>query len=92
MRALEVLQAVDAVIGPALDGGYVLLGLRRFDPHLFQAIEWGGERVLAQTMKALENLGWSYLLLQPLADIDRPEDLRLLPDALQLSLPQNLNV
>jgi rSAM/selenodomain-associated transferase 1 len=92
MRALDGLQAVDAVIGPALDGGYVLLGLRRFDARLFQEIEWGGERVLAQTMKALESLGWSYILLKPLADIDRPEDLRLLPDALKLSLPQNLTV
>jgi rSAM/selenodomain-associated transferase 1 len=64
----------DAVLGPAADGGYVLLGLARLDPRLFAGIEWGTERVLAQTRARLAALGWRWLELPALWDVDRPED------------------
>jgi rSAM/selenodomain-associated transferase 1 len=84
--AARALEDVDAVVGPALDGGYVLLGLRSYAPQLFTGVAWGGETVLSETIERLDNLHWSYRLLDPLADIDRPEDLQHLPDSLRLKL------
>lgn len=71
---------VDVVIGPAADGGYVLLGLRQSDPALFTGVEWGSSRVLQQTIDRVCSRNLVYLLLHPLSDIDRPEDLRDYPD------------
>jgi len=72
-QALE--QGSDAVIGPAIDGGYVLLGSRRFSNKLFACMNWGTDRVLTQTRERLQQLDYSWIELDPLWDIDRPEDL-----------------
>ena len=85
--ASQALAEVDAVLGPALDGGYVLFGLRRFTPELFSGISWGEDTVLEKTLEKLEALRWSYRLLETRPDIDRPEDLRHLPDSLRIHLP-----
>jgi hypothetical protein len=69
-------KGVDCVLGPATDGGYVLIGLQRINLALFTNIEWGSERVLAQTRLALENISWQWFELDALADIDTPEDLK----------------
>ena len=84
--AMGSLTEVDVVLGPALDGGYVLLGLRRFAPELFAGIHWGEHTVLVETLAVIDRLGWSYRLLDPLPDIDRPEDLRFLPDTIRAGL------
>jgi rSAM/selenodomain-associated transferase 1 len=73
--ALAALTRVDVVLGPATDGGYYLIGLRRPEPALFHAIDWGTDRVLAQTMTIAASQGLSVELLSPLTDIDRPADL-----------------
>ncbi len=74
--ALELLQfGCDAVVGPAEDGGYVLLGLRKCEASLFSHIDWGSDTVLATTIERLKDLGWEYRLLPELWDIDRPEDI-----------------
>ncbi len=65
----------DVVLGPAEDGGYVLIGARRVVPELFQEITWGGARVLDQQRDRLRALGWRWSELPPLWDVDRPEDL-----------------
>ena len=75
-------RAPHAVVGPACDGGYYLLGLRRPSPELFVDVPWGTDRVLARTLEAIRAAGRTVLILEPLADIDRPEDLPLLPDDL----------
>jgi len=67
--------AVDAVFIPAEDGGYVLVGLRRPLPRLFEDIDWGSERVMTQTRTRLHELGLSWRELPTLWDIDRPQDL-----------------
>lgn len=72
----------DAVLVPASDGGYVLLGLRRFHPSLFSDLPWGGSKVAAMTLARIAALGWSVKVFEALPDIDRPEDLALLPEAL----------
>lgn len=64
----------DMVIGPALDGGYYLLGLRRPVPEIFRGIPWGTERVLEATLETGARLGLSVSLLAPLGDVDLPED------------------
>lgn len=77
--AAAALEAVDAVIHPAADGGYVLLGLRRFDPSVFEGIAWSSDRVARQTIAGIEALGWSLEVRDTLRDIDEPDDLGTLP-------------
>jgi len=69
----------DVVIGPAEDGGYVLIGLKRCDPELFREIPWGGPSVLAETRRRIARIGLRCRELPALWDIDRPEDLERLP-------------
>ena len=76
IRAFEALRGHDLVIGPAFDGGYYLLGLAAPQPSLFADMEWGDEAVLARTLKRAEAAGLRSFLLEYLADVDRPEDLR----------------
>ena len=66
----------DAVLIPAEDGGYALIGLTRCDARLFEAIAWGGDTVLAATRERLRQLQWRWHELETLWDIDRPEDYR----------------
>ncbi|MEX6503097.1 TIGR04282 family arsenosugar biosynthesis glycosyltransferase [Pseudomonas zhanjiangensis] len=73
--ACAALHDQPVVLGPAEDGGYVLLGLRRVDPLLFHAMPWGTDRVLAMTRDRLQQLDWDHRLLPTLWDVDRPEDL-----------------
>lgn len=69
-----LLDEADAVLVPAEDGGYVLLGLTRSDERLFEGIAWGGDTVLADTRARLRELGWHWRELDTLWDVDRPED------------------
>lgn len=71
-RALD--DGHDAVVAPAEDGGYVLIGLTRFDKRLFQTIAWGTHRVMEQTRTRLRELGWRWSELETLWDVDRPSD------------------
>jgi uncharacterized protein len=65
----------DLVIGPSLDGGYYLLGMRQ--PHLgvFEAIAWSTDQVYAQTLERARGLGLRVTSLQSWADVDTPDDL-----------------
>lgn len=65
----------DAVIYPTVDGGYALLGLKRFDPSLFSNIVWSTEIVAEETIKRIKALGWSIDIGNTLHDIDVPGDL-----------------
>jgi hypothetical protein len=71
----------DAVIGPAEDGGYVLIGLRRVQRSLFEGIRWGGPDVREHTRARLGALGWRCRELGTLWDVDRPADLERLARA-----------
>lgn len=72
--AIAALDAVDAFIHPALDGGYALLGLRRFSPELFEGIAWSTEQVFGQTLQRIDQLRYSYEIGETLRDVDEPAD------------------
>jgi len=73
--ALDSLIRYDMVLGPALDGGYYLIGLSRFLPEVFADISWGSADVFSRTLARVHKLNISTLLLESLSDVDRPEDL-----------------
>jgi rSAM/selenodomain-associated transferase 1 len=75
-QAFAALERKDLVMGPAIDGGYYLVGLKQPAPALFAEIPWGSGGVLAATLKQAQALNLATHLLEPLADVDRPEDLR----------------
>lgn len=67
-----------AVLGPATDGGYWLLGLPQPAPFLFDAMPWGGDQVLLETRRRLWRRDWRWAELAARADVDRPDDLPML--------------
>ena len=76
-----------SVIGPAEDGGYVLLGLSANQPGIFQEITWGSSHVLNET---LNKMSGRVSELPEMWDVDRPEDLqRLLREASILGLSED---
>jgi uncharacterized protein len=80
-RAFEALDKTDVVFGPAMDGGYYLIGLQKHIPELFCGIAWSTSSVLQNSLEILECLQIKSSLLEVLPDIDRPEDLKYLrPD------------
>lgn len=74
-QAFEALETRELVLGPAPDGGYYLIGCRRVWPELFADIPWGTEQVWSRTLAAARGAGLSPYVLEPLPDVDRPEDL-----------------
>ncbi|MDH5473283.1 MAG: TIGR04282 family arsenosugar biosynthesis glycosyltransferase [Gammaproteobacteria bacterium] len=85
-QALEILQSgTDIVIGPAKDGGYVLIGTSRKQADIFTDIDWGTNRVLQQTRNRIINTGLSYKELETLWDVDIPEDLENIINDKQLT-------
>jgi rSAM/selenodomain-associated transferase 1 len=72
-RAAAALQSSDAVVGPAEDGGYVLIGLAR-DADLFTGVHWSTRDVLAQTRARLTAGAMRWTELPPLWDVDTHDD------------------
>lgn len=64
------------VLGPTEDGGYYFIGLNAPHAELFQNIDWGTDRVLAQTLERAKSLGVEFEWLPRLRDIDTAADLR----------------
>ena len=73
-QAADALQDHDAVLIPAEDGGYVLLGLRRPLPQVFDGVAWSTPHVLAQTRAQLAAAGARWVELPALWDVDEPAD------------------
>lgn len=73
--ALRSLRDADVVVGPAVDGGYYLIGLTRPAPELFQGIPWSTEGVLGTTRARCGDLGLRVTMLTLLRDLDTAEDL-----------------
>ena len=91
-RALKAMdQGIDTVIGPAEDGGYVLLGLRQDVPSLFTNIPWSTKQVMQMTRRQLMAAGQLWAELETLWDIDSPEDYRRWQMLLQDESQQGIN-
>lgn len=74
-ESLEALDSYDMVIGPAIDGGYYLMGLRKMYPTLFEDKTWSSSKVFPETMDEAKKLGLNPYVLEKLNDIDTYEDL-----------------
>jgi rSAM/selenodomain-associated transferase 1 len=73
--ALESLDEHDVAIGPATDGGYYLIALKRPQPELFREIRWSSDDVLANTLDRASRRGLSVRVLRTIGDVDTVEDL-----------------
>lgn len=76
-RAFDALDEADGVFGPANDGGYYLLGIKKMHPELFQDMPWSTESVGAETLSRMAAKGLSVHLLPELTDVDTEEDWRV---------------
>lgn len=74
--AFDLLENKDAVVGPAEDGGYYLLGLTKMIPDLFENKLWGTDSVFNSTTSDLDKLNQNYTLLEVLNDIDYVTDIK----------------
>ena len=73
-NAFKQLDMADVVIGPAIDGGYYLIGMKKPHPHIFSEISWGTSTVLENTLQKCASSGLVVHQLTILGDIDRFED------------------
>jgi rSAM/selenodomain-associated transferase 1 len=74
-NAFEQLHIYDTVLGPAKDGGYYLLGMKKLLKEAFQNKEWSTDTVASSTLKDFIQKQLNYYVLPPLTDIDEEKDL-----------------
>lgn len=74
-KAFADLEHHDAVVGPAEDGGYYLIGLSKMVPNLFHNKSWSTEKLLGETKNEIQNLGLTHTELRTLNDVDQKSDL-----------------
>jgi rSAM/selenodomain-associated transferase 1 len=79
-EAIRALKNNDAVLGPAHDGGYYLIGFRKssFIPEVFDKMKWGENSVLSRTLNRLNQRGCRVHLLPAWHDVDTPHDIMAL--------------
>lgn len=82
-QALALLETHDLVLGPAVDGGYYLIGLKRMAPELFTGIPWSTDQVLTLTQDNATSLGLKTALLPSWRDVDTLADLHALMKSCQ---------
>ncbi|AOR27900.1 glycosyltransferase [Formosa sp. Hel1_33_131] len=80
-EAFTALENHEVVLGPSLDGGYYLLGMKKMNPTVFKNKQWGTDSVLESTLKNLNQQ--NVKLLEALNDIDTFEDLKAQPELLK---------
>jgi rSAM/selenodomain-associated transferase 1 len=76
------------VLGPADDGGYYLIGMRRVHGELFKGVAWGTSSVLTDTLRIADRAGIEARLIRPAYDVDTIEDLQRLEDDLRTASPE----
>ncbi len=81
-QAFETLEDHDVVLGPATDGGYYLIGVRRQVPGWLRSVPWSTNETLRRTVEAVTAMSASLALLPPWYDVDTPEDLTFLANHL----------
>lgn len=78
--AFRELDHADVVIGPAVDGGYYLIGMKSPLPDIFRGIKWGTGEVFERTLRLTARLGLTAATVEPLADVDTFDDLSKVMD------------
>lgn len=73
-QAFRALDEVDVVLGPAVDGGYYLIGMKALHQEIFTNIAWGTKGVLAETVDAIRQAGLTFKTVATLEDLDTLED------------------
>jgi rSAM/selenodomain-associated transferase 1 len=84
-EAFEALTHSDLVLGPATDGGYYLIGMKRRADYLFEGISWSTSQVLTETLNVASQHGLTTTLLQELNDIDTSEDWERYTNQIQIT-------
>lgn len=74
-KSFELLNDSDIVIGPATDGGYYLLGMKKIYKELFSNMPWSSDILFDKTLNVIKELGLEASILPELSDIDTEEDL-----------------
>ena len=77
-QAFAKLALHDVVLGPTMDGGYILIGQKKANAKLFSNIQWSTDKVLGQTISRCKEQGLTVAKLSPVRDIDHPSDLQTL--------------
>ncbi len=90
-QALTSLENQDLVLGPAIDGGYYLIGLKRMAAELFADIPWSTDQVLRLTQEKAARIGLKTSLIHPWRDIDTLTDLEVFIEACaaETKIPKN---
>jgi uncharacterized protein len=78
--AFDALNLADVVIGPALDGGYYLIGMNSIHNSLFASMPWSTPHLLSSTIKSMREERLSFILLPSLRDIDEVTDVMVTED------------
>jgi uncharacterized protein len=78
-EAAQALDDYDASLLPTFDGGYALMGMKKFDSAAFDNMPWSTSTVAQKTIQSIQRLGWQVKVLPNLHDIDEPTDLQHLP-------------
>jgi len=73
-RAFRELDSADIVLGPAIDGGYYLIGMKASQPEIFLNIDWGTGEVFNQTVLNIKKMRLRYITVETLFDVDSLED------------------
>jgi hypothetical protein len=83
-QAADALSGQDLVLGPTVDGGYYLIGMRGRQPGLFSDMPWSTSAVFEETMKRAQALGLTVEKLPMLYDVDTAEDLSRFPEIVDM--------
>jgi len=73
-KAFAALDRADVVIGPAMDGGYYLIGMKAPHSEIFRNIPWSTGNVLKESIARIRQSGWTCIAVQTLSDIDTLDD------------------
>lgn len=74
-EAYSALDENDFVLGPANDGGYYLIGMRKLSKSVFEDMVWSTENVLLDTILDIKSQNKTFVLLPTLTDVDEEKDL-----------------
>jgi rSAM/selenodomain-associated transferase 1 len=76
LESFEILSEKDLVFGPATDGGYYLVGMRKLIREVFEGVPWSSDKTLLKSLEQAKRSGYSAGLTEILSDIDRIEDVK----------------